>query len=82
MDGVIDPFIQDGITRPGQAFWVFLNPEIVESLVHHFEIQGRSGKEPWEDRLATAEKERDELKAQLKDATDELEADSCRGCYN
>lgn len=34
--GVADPFVRD--MRPGDLFWVFLVPELIEKFVHSFEI--------------------------------------------
>lgn len=36
-DAVVDPFVS-GILDPGTLFWVFITPERVSNLTHHFEI--------------------------------------------
>lgn len=90
---VVDPFI-DGDLLPGQMFWIFLCPEIVGNLVHHFEITGvKSNQVDTERLIKDAERLQGELsQAQLRISVledevaevgnDDEEYDECGGCYS
>jgi hypothetical protein len=37
--GIVDPFLKVGCVKPGEKFWVMLNPEYISNtLTHSFEI--------------------------------------------
>lgn len=40
IQGVADPFYLARFIAPGELFWVFLMPELVSNLRHHFDIAG------------------------------------------
>lgn len=42
---VVDPWIK-GKVKPGDKFWVLVNPELVGQVVHQFEITGVPAPEP------------------------------------
>lgn len=42
---IVDPFLKED-AQPGDLFWVFLNPEIVNDLVHHFAVTGLDDVQP------------------------------------
>lgn len=37
--GIVSPFIKDHIYSADHLFWVFLDPELVESLTHNFDVK-------------------------------------------
>lgn len=78
-EALVDPFLKD--INPGQGFWVFVVPELVGTLVHHFEITGK--KDQAKDQLEKVTLERDVLKRELAEALEnDRYDDGCGGCYN
>ena len=68
-DGIVDPFIPTHAT-PGDSFWVFIDPSLVDKFQHAFDIKG------FPTLAELKEKE-------AQERADELYADDgCRGCYS
>lgn len=65
-DGVVDPFLKQP-TKPGNMFWVFVNPDLVDKFAHTFDIKGKPTM--------------DELANQKQIEEDDYD-DECRGCYS
>lgn len=90
---VVDPFI-DGTLLPGQGFWIFLCPEIVGNLIHHFEIVGVASsvvdvkqlldeKQRLQDDLMSAQSRISILEDEIAEVgNDDEEYDECSGCYS
>jgi len=84
--GIVDPFAST-IVSPGQVFWVFVDPNLVKSLRHHFEVEGLPvvEKDEVEDtnasRVKELEEKVEELEEEVKRLSDDDSDDGCRGCY-
>lgn len=68
--GIVDPFTNERMIPPGTLFWVFLIPEAVGNLAHHFDIKLN---------VAPVLKT---VTAELLDLDDDFDDDGqCAGCY-
>lgn len=69
--GVVDPFL--GQVLPGQAFWVFVKPALVDNLVHSFEVRGVIENVDLVKQNEVLLKQLDQLKANFQAAFDNKE---------
>ena len=76
--GIVDPFI--GTLKPGNRFWVFLVPEIVGNLVHHYDIMINNKVEVEEDE--EDDDDDDDGCSGCYDVVEDDDDDGCGGCYN
>ena len=37
--GIVDPFLWDGVTQ-GERFWMFLTPNTIQDMRHHWKLEG------------------------------------------
>jgi len=78
--GIVDPFVEKQI-KPGDLFWIFLVPEIVGNLVHHFDIEPQAV-----DQADLVEADLDDGCAGCYESQEveeeEYDDDGCAGCYN
>lgn len=79
--GMVDPFLDGAV--PGHTAVVFIKPDLVEKVTHHFELPWDKDSKSNADKLAdTVERLLEEIK-ELKSTVQDYEAedDGCRGCY-